>query len=198
MRRRSAPTPEREGSICGEEGEGDTHSSAGVKRNRVRMQRRSVGSWKFSRFCFARFLDATEKVRAMKKKYGTVGVGRVLVGVAILAGTLAPAVIAADPAPMATASSEWSAECTAARAADRIAGENNNYWQTVKDTDKGAWWQLDLGGSGDPLQRPAAAHPCGGDQRERESGGNESVGASGRRPVARSTGEEVKGLGGRT
>ena len=76
----------------------------------------------------------------------TDGVGRILVGVAMLIGSLAPpAAIAADPLPAATASSEWSGECAAAMAADRIAGENNNYWQTVKDTDKGAWWQLDLG-----------------------------------------------------
>jgi len=81
----------------------------------------------------------------MKKSFGMDDIGRALVGVAMFVGDMAPAAIAADPAPVATASSEWGAECAAALAADRIAGENNNYWQTVKDTDKGAWWQIDLG-----------------------------------------------------
>jgi|GEM_PF-2503871 len=63
----------------------------------------------------------------MRKRYKTDGIGKVLVSRAMLIGALASAAIAADPLPVATASSEWSAECTAARAADRIAGENNNY-----------------------------------------------------------------------
>lgn len=68
-----------------------------------------------------------------------------LVGVAMAGTILAFAAVAGDLAPVATASSEWSGECAAAMAADRIAGENNNYWQTVKDADKGAWWQIDMG-----------------------------------------------------
>jgi hypothetical protein len=86
----------------------------------------------------------------MMKRYKTDGIGKVLVGGAMLVGALASAAIAADPVPIApvpiaTASSEWGAGNAAAMAADRIAGEKNNYWQTVKDTDKGAWWQVDLG-----------------------------------------------------
>ena len=86
----------------------------------------------------------------MTKRYGTDGIGKALVSVAMLVGSLATAAIAADPVPIApvpiaTASSEHGAGYAPAMAADRIAGANNNYWQTVKDTDKGAWWQIDLG-----------------------------------------------------
>ncbi len=45
----------------------------------------------------------------------------------------------------ATASSEWGPGYGADAAADRIAQENGNYWQTVAKTDCGAWWQADLG-----------------------------------------------------
>ena len=45
----------------------------------------------------------------------------------------------------ATASSEWGAGYGAAAAADGIANENGNYWQTVEKTDRGARWQADLG-----------------------------------------------------
>ena len=45
----------------------------------------------------------------------------------------------------ATASSEWGAGYGADAAADGIANENGNYWQTVEKTDRGAWWQVDLG-----------------------------------------------------
>jgi len=43
------------------------------------------------------------------------------------------------------ASSEWGPGYDAAAAADAIAHENANYWQTVQGKDRGAWWQLDLG-----------------------------------------------------
>lgn len=43
-----------------------------------------------------------------------------------------------------TASSEWGHGYGAYAAFDEIAGENNNYWQTVHNQDKGAWWQLDM------------------------------------------------------
>jgi hypothetical protein len=46
---------------------------------------------------------------------------------------------------IATASSEWGVGYDAASAADGIADENGNYWQTVQGKDKGAWWQADLG-----------------------------------------------------
>jgi hypothetical protein len=45
----------------------------------------------------------------------------------------------------ATASSEWGAGYGADAAADGIANENGNYWQTVAKKDRGAWWQADLG-----------------------------------------------------
>ena len=45
----------------------------------------------------------------------------------------------------ATASSEWGAGYGAEAAADGIANENGNYWQTVAKKDRGAWWQADLG-----------------------------------------------------
>jgi len=45
-----------------------------------------------------------------------------------------------------SASSEWGAGYGAHAAADAIAHENGNYWQTVEGQDKGAWWQRDLGG----------------------------------------------------
>ncbi|MCX5670515.1 MAG: discoidin domain-containing protein [Planctomycetota bacterium] len=48
-------------------------------------------------------------------------------------------------AQQATASSEWGPGYGAGAAADDMAGENGNYWQTVQNKDKGAWWQLDLG-----------------------------------------------------
>ena len=50
----------------------------------------------------------------------------------------------ADPL-VATASSEWGAGYGAAAAADCIANENGNYWQTVEKQDRNAWWQVDLG-----------------------------------------------------
>jgi len=43
------------------------------------------------------------------------------------------------------ASSEWGAGYGAAQAADGASDENDNYWQTVQNRDKGAWWQQDLG-----------------------------------------------------
>ncbi|MHB8969219.1 MAG: discoidin domain-containing protein [Pirellulaceae bacterium] len=45
----------------------------------------------------------------------------------------------------ATASSEWGAGYGATAAADCIANENGNYWQTVEKLDRDAWWQVDLG-----------------------------------------------------
>ena len=49
------------------------------------------------------------------------------------------------PAPWAaTASSDWGPGYGAAAAADGVADENGNYWQTVEGKDKGAWWQVDL------------------------------------------------------
>lgn len=45
----------------------------------------------------------------------------------------------------ATASSEWGPGYGADAAADGIAQENGNYWQTIAKTDRGAWWQADLG-----------------------------------------------------
>ena len=45
----------------------------------------------------------------------------------------------------ATASSEWGAGYGAEAAADGIAHENGNYWQTVEKQDRDAWWQADLG-----------------------------------------------------
>ncbi len=48
-------------------------------------------------------------------------------------------------AQQATASSEWGPGYGAGAAADDVAGENGNYWQTVQGKDRGAWWQLDLG-----------------------------------------------------
>jgi len=44
-----------------------------------------------------------------------------------------------------TASSEWGPGYGAAQAADGVADENGNYWQTPQGKDKGAWWQQDLG-----------------------------------------------------
>jgi len=44
-----------------------------------------------------------------------------------------------------TASSEWGPGYGAAQAADGVSDENGNYWQTVQNRDKGAWWQQDLG-----------------------------------------------------
>ena len=44
-----------------------------------------------------------------------------------------------------TASSEWGPGYGADAAADGIADENGNYWQTVAKQDRGAWWQADLG-----------------------------------------------------
>ncbi|NUQ66127.1 MAG: discoidin domain-containing protein, partial [Pirellulales bacterium] len=44
-----------------------------------------------------------------------------------------------------SASSQWGPGFGADAAVDGIAGENLNYWQTVQGTDKGAWWQADLG-----------------------------------------------------
>ncbi|MCU0962911.1 MAG: discoidin domain-containing protein, partial [Pirellulaceae bacterium] len=44
-----------------------------------------------------------------------------------------------------TASSQWGAGYEADAAADGIGNENGNYWQTVEKTDRGAWWQADLG-----------------------------------------------------
>lgn len=62
---------------------------------------------------------------------------------------LRPITVLAEPVAgdnlVATASSEWSADYGAAVAADGVAGENGNYWQTVHGQDKGAWWQVDLG-----------------------------------------------------
>ena len=46
---------------------------------------------------------------------------------------------------VASASSEWGAGYGAEVAVDGIADENGNYWQTVEKTDRGAWWQVDLG-----------------------------------------------------
>ena len=43
-----------------------------------------------------------------------------------------------------TASSQWGPGYDATAAADAIAHENANYWQTVEGKDKGAWWQVDL------------------------------------------------------
>ena len=57
-------------------------------------------------------------------------------------------VVQAQPASaggIATASSEWGPGYGAAAAADGVADENGNYWQTVQGKDKGAWWQVDLG-----------------------------------------------------
>jgi len=48
-------------------------------------------------------------------------------------------------AQQATASSEWGPGYGAGAAADGIADENGNYWQSVQDKDQGAWWQVDLG-----------------------------------------------------
>ena len=45
----------------------------------------------------------------------------------------------------AAASSEWGPGYGAEAAADCIANENGNYWQTVEKKDRGAWWQADLG-----------------------------------------------------
>jgi hypothetical protein len=45
----------------------------------------------------------------------------------------------------ATASSEWGAGYGADAAADGVANENGNYWQTVQGKAQGAWWQADLG-----------------------------------------------------
>src|SRR5208283_4361621 len=47
--------------------------------------------------------------------------------------------------PQVTASSEWGPGYGAAAAADEVASENGNYWQTVQGQDRGAWWQRDLG-----------------------------------------------------
>jgi len=48
--------------------------------------------------------------------------------------------------PVAAASSEWGPGYGAEQASDGVADENGNYWQTVQNADKGAWWRLDLGG----------------------------------------------------
>ena len=67
----------------------------------------------------------------------------------ILATLLSAIAVLAIPrqamAGRATASSEWGPGYGAAQAADAIADENGNYWQTVQGKDKGAWWQQDLG-----------------------------------------------------
>ncbi len=57
----------------------------------------------------------------------------------VLAGSVA------NDGVIATASSEWSSGYGATAAADGVADENGNYWQTVHGKDKGAWWQADLG-----------------------------------------------------
>ncbi|MHB8861132.1 MAG: discoidin domain-containing protein [Pirellulaceae bacterium] len=57
-----------------------------------------------------------------------------------------PAWAQSDMDPLAaTASSEWGGGYGAEAAADGIANENGNYWQTVAKQDGGAWWQVDLG-----------------------------------------------------
>ena len=58
-------------------------------------------------------------------------------------GALAEAV--ASDGLVASASSEWGAGYGAGAAADGVADENGNYWQTTQGKDKGAWWQADLG-----------------------------------------------------
>ncbi|MFH1266576.1 MAG: discoidin domain-containing protein, partial [Planctomycetota bacterium] len=60
----------------------------------------------------------------------------------VLAGTH---VAQAQPAHEETASSELRSGYGALQAADGIAEENGNYWQTLEGQDKGAWWQQDLG-----------------------------------------------------
>jgi len=44
----------------------------------------------------------------------------------------------------ATASSQWGPGFGAAAAADGIAHQHRNFWQTLDGQDKGAWWQQDL------------------------------------------------------
>jgi len=51
----------------------------------------------------------------------------------------------ADDGVIATASSEWGVNNGAGAAADGVANENGNYWQTVHGKDDGAWWQADMG-----------------------------------------------------
>ncbi|MFH1920631.1 MAG: discoidin domain-containing protein [Planctomycetota bacterium] len=65
-----------------------------------------------------------------------------VVVLAVLAGTH---VAQAQPAHEETASSEFRSGYGALQAADGIAEENGNYWQTLEGQDKGAWWQQDLG-----------------------------------------------------
>ena len=69
----------------------------------------------------------------------------VAAGLALL-GTALPKAIASDASfQQASASSEWGPGYGAAAAADGVADENGNYWQTLQGKDRGAWWQLDLG-----------------------------------------------------
>ena len=65
---------------------------------------------------------------------------------AIIVPRVATATHIAHAQPVAvTASSEWGPNYGAVAAADVIAHENANYWQTVEGKDGGAWWQADLG-----------------------------------------------------
>jgi hypothetical protein len=70
---------------------------------------------------------------------------RTVIAMTIL-GVAAGAHVAYAQPVAATASSEWGPNYGAAAAADAIAHENGNYWQTVEGKDNGAWWQADLGG----------------------------------------------------
>jgi len=72
---------------------------------------------------------------------------RMVMAAIVLLWFMVPPGTARVEAGQATASSEWGAGCGAAQAADGIADENGNYWQTVQGKDKGAWWQVDLGQS---------------------------------------------------
>ena len=62
----------------------------------------------------------------------------------VLVFAVGPHVTQAEPASE-TASSEFRSGYGAPLAADGIAGENGNYWQTLQGQDKDAWWQQDLG-----------------------------------------------------
>jgi hypothetical protein len=59
-------------------------------------------------------------------------------------GAPAPTETVAPEHYRATASSEWGPGYGATAAADGVADENGNYWQTVQGEGRGAWWQVDL------------------------------------------------------
>ena len=70
---------------------------------------------------------------------------RLVVAVAVGAAWLLIDGMPEAQAQQAAASSQWGPGYGAAAAADGIADDNGNYWQTVQGQDRGAWWQLDLG-----------------------------------------------------